>query len=189
MKFSEMPDDYRKFTHDFCQARSTQLIALTKEATDAVIKQVFLVNAGGAVAVLSFMGASPEARELLLAKWALVFFGVGITLVIVLSIIRYHFFAGLALGYNADLRRFFDDEIDEDELLSNDSNRVDNKTRDRLMHGAGYLAVLAFVAGAIVGACSLFVPSKVRATAPTVSQAPLLLEPCIRRGQPLFPPS
>jgi hypothetical protein len=43
---------------------SLQLNALTKEWTDKAISYLMLTNAGGAVAVLSFMGASDTVRKM-----------------------------------------------------------------------------------------------------------------------------
>ena len=59
----ELDDDIRKARERFIEQRDKQLQTITVEAAESAIKYLFTVNAGGAIAVLTYLGAISSAPQ------------------------------------------------------------------------------------------------------------------------------
>jgi uncharacterized membrane protein len=74
---------------DFIDKRDNHLVGVSKDAVESALKYIFLTNAGGAVATLSFLGAVFVKR--LPLKFALGLFVAGLILVGVHAALWIHF--------------------------------------------------------------------------------------------------
>lgn len=92
---------------DFVTQRSEQLHTVMTTAADAAVNFLFLVNSGGAVATLSFLGASPEVRAMLLPKVAFTCFVAGLILVGFLRAFRVHNYQRAFDSWQKDCGSFF----------------------------------------------------------------------------------
>lgn len=116
------------------------------------IKYLFYVNAGGCVAMLTFIGTADTARHLQWPWTVLGIFFVGLFFVGVLNLARYHVLDYLLKGWNTDVSTFYSGDLEYSDLHSRDDVRVE-KTSWILVFA--YLAFLAFVAAGIYGFFSL----------------------------------
>src|SRR5438094_4775277 len=102
MPYSEEEIYIRQFRWGYINARWSQLNALTKEWGDKAVSYLMLTNAGGAVAVLSVMGASDKVREMVGPRIALFCFSLGVICTGILVAKQLHRFEGLYKGYKKD---------------------------------------------------------------------------------------
>lgn len=148
----ETPEQ-RSHRIDYSTQRWKQLHALEKECAETAIKYLLLTNSGGAVTVLSFMGASEKARTSPGAIVALACFVIGVVLVGVFNIIRYYKVASLFREWRRGSENYFDGKVDW-KILTDDDNKRSYKNRS--LHIVGNLSFVAFVIGAILGMINLF---------------------------------
>src|SRR6266404_455694 len=153
MLFSQELAPVRQYRFDFISRRWSQLNALTKEWGDKAVSYLMLTNAGGAVAVLSFMGASDKVREMVGPRISLFCFSLGIICTGILVAKQLHRFEGLYKGYKKDAELYLADRIEWDVLTSNDENRVKTTFVDYFL---GYVPFTLFIIGCVAGAVSLF---------------------------------
>src|SRR6266568_7268127 len=116
MPFSQEPDHVRQYRFNFISARWAQLNQLTKEWTDKAISFLMLTNAGGAVAVLSFMGASEKVRGMLGTQVALCCLALGVICTGFLVAKQFHRFERLLAHYKKDSERYLTDQMEWDTL-------------------------------------------------------------------------
>jgi hypothetical protein len=154
MAFSREPEHVRQFRFNYINARWAQLNALTKDWGDKAVSYMMLTNAGGAVAVLSFMGASYEARENWGPRIALVCFALGVIVTGILVAKQLHRFEGLYKGYKRDSEQYLADQIDDwGTVVSRDEDRTKASFWD---YAWGSFAFILFIGGCVAGTVSLF---------------------------------
>jgi hypothetical protein len=154
VKYTELSPNERAGEIGQINGRWGQLYGLEKEAAEQGIKFLFLTNAGGAVAVLSFIGTSDVVRLLIAPKIALGLFALGVVLNGVLLALRLHQFERLFKQWREDVDTYFKGDLDRDELYKRDNQRANTK-----MYVANYIVAhssfICFIAGGVIGFCSL----------------------------------
>jgi hypothetical protein len=153
MPFSQEPLLVQQQRFGFISTRWSQLNGLVKEWTDKAISFLMLTNAGGAVAVLSFMGASEKVREMLGPRIALCCFASGVICTGVLVAKQFHRIEGLFTHYKKDSELYLTDQMEWDTLTSRDEDRADASFMDYFW---GYVPFVLFVVGCATGVISLF---------------------------------
>jgi hypothetical protein len=118
------------------------LNALTKEWSDKAVSYLMLTNAGGAVAVLSFMGASDKVRRMAGPRFALGCFASGVICMGILVAKQLHRFEGIFKGCIRDSTRYLSDQIEWDTLTSDDAAGVKPSFLDYFL---GYCAFALFI--------------------------------------------
>jgi hypothetical protein len=154
LKLSQTPEPARSGRLKYVDTRWDQLLRLVEETELRALKYLTLTNAGGAVATLSFLGASEAVRKLLLPKISLGFFVFGLFAVGVLAALSAHKMAFLFREWKTTANKYTSDEITWGSLLADDSARVE-KGRCFIITVA-YMAFACFMAGSIVGLWALF---------------------------------
>jgi hypothetical protein len=152
MPFSQEPDHVRQYRFNLISARWAQLNALTKDWSDKAVSYLMLTNAGGAVAVLSFM-ASDKVREMPGPRIALSCFAAGVIVTGILVAKQLHRFEAILKGYVKDSTRYLADQIEWDTLTTDDDSRAKPSVMD---YAWGYVAFILFIGGCVAGAISLF---------------------------------
>jgi hypothetical protein len=147
-KYSELDDKTRKRYCDYINTRWEQLYELQKEWGDKAIKMLFVTNAGGAIAILSYMASSNSAITGTVIFTLCCFF-IGIILVGILIARAVHCMANLYKGWEKDANKFYSDEMSWDELNKLDHERVPSELPDFIL---GYASFATFIIGSIVGA-------------------------------------
>lgn len=130
-----------------------QLYSLEKEYGDRAFKYLLLVNGGGAIATLGFLGASQVARESCGAKTTLILFVIGIIFVGLSTAKQYYYLSGLFKSWKKDVGQFFTDQLSWELLLKQDEDRVADSKLD---HFLPWFSFACFVVGSTVGGISIF---------------------------------
>lgn len=114
--------------------------------TDGV-KYLFVINAGGCIAMLAFLGTSEELRK---QEWTwnvLFVLFTGIVFVGILNFARYHVISFLLERWSLDVIEFYEGKTDFDELSNKDDERVKKTSWILLLAYAAFICFL--VAGAL----------------------------------------
>jgi hypothetical protein len=152
MPFSQEPPHVQQSRFNFISARWAQLNGLTKEWGDKAVRYLMLTNAGGAVAVLSFM-ASDKVREMVGPKIALSCFALGVIVTGILVAKQLHRVERIFKDYRKDSTRYLIDQIEWLALTIDDDNRAQPTFWDYFW---GYAAFALFIGGCVAGGISLF---------------------------------
>ena len=64
-KWSGHPEENKKAFNGWAERRSNQLLRLVEDTELRILRYLMVTNAGGAIALLSFLGTSEHARSLL----------------------------------------------------------------------------------------------------------------------------
>ena len=120
MKFSETETSIRNQQLSHINQRWGQLYELEKESGEKILKYLLLINSGGAIATLSFLGALKFTASILGVKIALLFFVVGILFVGVSGAKQYHHMSKLFQSWKHDVRLYLNDELNFNTLTKND---------------------------------------------------------------------
>lgn len=152
--FTDQPPEVRKIYIDLVNQRWGQLHALEKEWFERAIQYLFLLNSGGAIATLSFLGASkiPFASATGV-KVSLGSFILGIVLVGLSVAKSYYRMAGLFRHYRKNVNLYFKDQISWEYLTDKDEKRSEARWLDHLLP---WLSFGCFIIGCGLGSFSLF---------------------------------
>ena len=123
-----------------------------KAVSDA-IRFNFMVNAGGAVAVLSFMGTSETIRMMKFARLSLASFGVGLILTGLFYFRRFVYVTEIMRAWEVNISKYGQEGYSLDEILGRLDIKVSNII---LLIVLGCLGFGAFVVGVIFGGTAMF---------------------------------
>lgn len=132
--------------------RWEQLYKLEKEWGEKAIKYLFLTNSGGAIATLSFIGASKEFSSYC-AKAALFSYLLGIIFVGISTALTYRHLSTLFEKYKLDAEKFHCDHITWKDLNDEDRKRA---LRSKVDYACPYFSFFCFVFGSSLGVYALF---------------------------------
>ncbi|MDM3871489.1 hypothetical protein QSV34_08985 [Porticoccus sp. W117] len=118
-----------------------------------VVKYLFLVNAGGAVAVLGFIGTGQLHQAVAWAGAALLFFVIGLLCVGALKTVVFHQYKRILEGFDSDQVSYLQGQMTWDQLNENDHSRSGISMAAII---CGYCALLAFFAGTVCGGWALY---------------------------------
>ena len=152
--------DNQKNENDYISSRWSQLYELEKEWGTLAVKYIILLNSGGAVATLGFIGSAGAANVPQQAKWALLFFVFGIVLGGTIIAHANHTIPARFNNWRTGVKKYRASKSDKrfDELLQLDENALDydDEGMDQTL---GHVSFACFIIGCIVGAVGLFNPS------------------------------
>ena len=151
--FTKASPELQKLRVGQINERWGQLHALEKEWSEKAVQYLFLTNAGGAAAMLGFLGASETAFSRAGAKWSLAFFVLGLILVGFVIANTYYRMSGLFKDYKREVEKYFHDQISWEYLDAEDDKRAEDHFFDHLLPWASFAL---FIVGCIVGGFSLF---------------------------------
>jgi len=152
MKYTDenLSDELRELRNNHINNRWRQLHALSKETGDSAIKYLFTTNAGGAVAVLAYLGSiSGNGEPALSAKIALVLFFSGLLFVGFYKVYMVHNHEGLFEHYKALVGEYYENKIGWGALVKSDETKVGNPLTPYIL---GYISFATFIGGCISGA-------------------------------------
>ena len=154
MKFSDTPPEFVTTRDAYIKERWEQLAELQQIWSERVIRYLMLVNAGGAVAVLAFMGAiaSKGDRYPIWASGMLVLFVLGLIAVGVLQIYSQHRHDWLYLQWRNGVTDFHEDKTTWFSMTSDDIKR---SSRPIPFYVLVHLSFAMFLLASAVGAWNL----------------------------------
>jgi len=138
--YSKYPIETQKWFTAQIDQRWGQLHSLEKEWSAKAVQTLFLTNAGGAAATLSFLGAAPEQIvNDAGVKWSLALFVLGLIFVGLVIAKTYYRMSGLLRAYKREASKFFHDQIAWDELCKEDDKRAEDGWLDHLLPWTSFI--------------------------------------------------
>lgn len=134
---------------DYIDKRWRQLAELQKEALDRAYQYLMVTNAGGAIATLSFIGASKISLEQSSVKWTLICFVLGVVFVGLTHLVHYYNIKDIFDQWRTGVNGYFRQEISYNYLIDSDNQKSNPSLINYLFP---YLSFLAFNAGCLFGA-------------------------------------
>jgi len=146
-KFNELQPEQQFFTFSRIDEQSKRASSEALSSIDAGINYLFLTHAGGAVAILSFLGNTETDRPTG-PLIALALFSVGLILVGIIKAFRVHFFGRRSRAWIDGADLYYRNKIDLEEL----NRRYAEASREpRWPYVVGYLSFACLILGAIIG--------------------------------------
>ena len=152
-KHSEADKENRENRNKYINNRWEQLYGLEKDWGEKALRYLLMTNSGGAIATLSFIGASKDFLTITSVKIALVLFIVGIFLIGVSIAKTYHHMNNLFESYTKDVKEYYSNNKTWIELSNEDEERTKNSVWDNV---CPYASFGCFIFGCILGSCALF---------------------------------
>ena len=150
---TSVPNEILKTRNKFISERGEQLHEFYLKHSDETIKYLLYVNAGGAAISIGFMGASESIRSLICLRIALLFFAIGLICVGILRAILLNKIKYLFDNWQKDVKKYWKSQIEYTELIENDDKRSGSARRAFIV---GYISLVSFIIGLILGGVSLF---------------------------------
>jgi uncharacterized integral membrane protein len=148
MKHSEATAEVRAQRADYVKGRWEQLADLQKMWIERVIRYLFIINSGGAVAMLTFMSSHTAIAESPWALSMLLLFVIGVILVGVLQIFNMHFINRLYALWREEVEKFYGDDLNWEVLISADADRSGEPA---IVYVLGYISFGCFITAAVIG--------------------------------------
>ena len=153
MKLSETEDPaVRQQRLNYIEERWKQLNELLKESAGRANSYLLLTNAGGAAAMLAFLGANADIRNLFVARLSLALFAIGIILVGILDAMAYQQISKLFFTWRTNTLQFYKDEKDWGEMNAEDDTLAYHIIPQLIV---AYASFACFIAGALIGIAGL----------------------------------
>jgi len=156
LKFNDpnLTKEQREIRNQNINSRWSQLYSVSKESGDSAISYLFTTNAGGAVAVLAYLGSvSGKDGSFISAKLALISFFIGLLFVGFYKAYMVHDHENLFESYMKSVKDYYDCKICWSELTNSD---IANTGNSKYPYIFGYLSFASLVFGCISGAYGLF---------------------------------
>jgi hypothetical protein len=151
--YSKLPPDFKKSTETRITEQWERLNKLVLHYTDRCIGYLFILNSGGALLIITHIGASGIAVVNAGHKASLKCFIAGIIFSIALNICLMHFSNKIQNDFNEDSGKFYDDKMEYDTLWTQVDERA--KKADPF-YTVGYLALVLWLAGVFFGWRAIF---------------------------------
>ena len=155
-KYEELVADERiEPANKYISTRWEQLHALEKSEGDRIFRYLFLVNAGGAIAVLSFIGTLGLVHLPSSTMTTLFSFGLGLILIGLSHAVRYYHFSSVFKHWQTDTGKFYESEIGWQELLNNDKTNTNSVLR-LIVQILCWISFSCFIYGCIKSGVALY---------------------------------
>lgn len=153
-KYSELEGDERKQNLDYIRGRWNQLYSVSQETNKEAVKYVALVNAGGAVAMLAFLGTLYSASHPLTGSLliSLVFFVIGVALCGFSFGVEYRRVDRLFNNWRESVEEFYGDNTGFTRMVREDVARSEKPNDARLLLWSAWAC---FLAGCVSGFLSM----------------------------------
>ena len=150
--YSKISAELRKARIDYVNQRWSQLYSLEKDAAEEALKMLFLTNAGGAVANLSFIGAIGKNQIHVFAKISLACFILGLIFVGIAKAKQFHHMSRFFKHWKKEVGEYFKDALTWEELDRRDDARA---KEDLLDYAFPYASFGCFLIGCAYGFSAL----------------------------------
>ena len=150
----DLDPDERKARENFIEHREKQLQNITVSAAETGVKYLFTTNAGGAIAILTYLGAiatNPNPAQTL--KISLVLFFFGVILIGIYHVLLVETYGNIFKKFQESTKNYFADKKEWDEYFSEIQAHVKPNNIPRILL---YTSFGCFIFGCVFGALSLF---------------------------------
>ena len=154
--YDEMVADGRgESANEYISKRWGQLHSLEESEGEQILRYLFLVNSGGAIGVLSFIGAIGLANLPSSTTITLFSFGLGVILIGFAHAVRYYHFSSAFNKWQANTSKFYKNEIDWQNLLDEDEEET-KSILQILVQVLCWTSFLCFIVGCINSGVTLY---------------------------------
>jgi len=153
MKYKETTKKLNAECSKYISDRFSQIIQAIDYWADLSVKYLIYVNAGGAIVILGFMGASSSVRDMLGSRLALLSFVFGLVTAGMVLAIGFYRMAHFQRCLKEDINKYMSNDIDWEKLLENDEKRLEPGKWACLF---GWGAFIFFGLGVIIGLINFF---------------------------------
>jgi len=149
----DLNDEVRRARERFIDTREKQLQSLCMEANETAMKFLFTTNAGGAVALLAYLGTRTEvlSNQTLLSS-SIAFFFLGVLCIGVLRAYAVHIYKNIFMKFGKSSKTYFVEERDWDEFIVEIESQINPS---KIPYIFGYAAFVCFLIGALLAAKGL----------------------------------
>lgn len=154
MKFSDTKNpELHKARIEYVNRRWRDLYERQIDVGSRITKYLILVNSGGAVAMLSFMGAMKTLDPIPGARWMLALFLFGIVATGFLMVVSAYRLDRIFRSWRNDTDSYYKNELDWEDVLKQDRDRA---RYFWVTDALGWTAFLCFISGLGIAARGLF---------------------------------
>ena len=153
MKYKKATKTFNAECSKYISDRSSQIIQAIDYWADLSVKYLLYLNAGGAIVILAFMGASSSVRGMVGPKLALLSFVFGLVTVGIIVAVGFYRMAHFLKSLKEDNDKYLSNEIDWEDLVENDAKRLEPSKWGSLFARGAFIF---FNLGVIIGLISLF---------------------------------
>lgn len=149
----DLDPEVRLARERFIEHREKQLQSVATTASENAIKYLFTINAGGAVAVLTYLGAiASNHTEKLPLKYSLAFFFVGLVLVGLYKALLVHIYTNTFKMFQNSLKSYFKQQREWDDFYQEIESHVKQNNMPYIL---GYSSFACFFLGSVFGTLGL----------------------------------
>lgn len=148
MKYSKDTKENREANIGYTNERWRQLYSVQSDWATEGIKYLMLVNSGGAVAMLAFLGSVANARDLVWPKATLASFALGIVLIGFMHVLRHYHISQLFKKWRESVNDYFTDQKGWNQILEEDLKRSSKYDWALLL---AYMSFACFITGITIG--------------------------------------
>ena len=152
MPLSQEKPEVREAHVAYVNTRWKQLHEMTTSASKDAATYLMVTNSGGAVAVLSFMGAMKTVTPIPGAVWMLASFVFGVVLLGFGRAANYYRAYWLFSGWRTDVRKYYIDDIEWSMLIIGDEKRARYFPWIDIV---AWMSFFCFLAGLVIGFVSI----------------------------------
>jgi hypothetical protein len=163
----DVRSEQRRLHREYVEARYSQLSELESSSSDSVYHYLFNINAGAAVAVLTFIGTSAEIAKLCKSHYALGAFVFGVLMCGAFRAFHIHWATKLFETWRRNYDTYERGYMDWDDVMEEDAEL---SPTPKALWILGYASAASFVVGCIF-ALSILTELKKKEAAPTNESA------------------
>ena len=154
----ELEPEVRKAREHFIDQREKQLQSITVSAAESGVKFLFTTNAGGAIAVLTYLGAiASTTNQTQVLKYSLAMFFVGIILVGIYRAYLAETYGKMFKIFQKKTANYFTNEKEWEIYISEIQEDVEILRKSQIARIFVYGSFVCFILGSTIGTFSLFI--------------------------------
>ena len=154
----DLKPEVRKAREHFIEQREKQLQSITVTAVESGVRFLFTTNAGGAIAVLTYLGAiASNANQTQTLKSSLAYFFLGIILVGLYRAFLAETYGKMFKNFQLQTANYFSSEKEWESYISEIKAEVETLRKSQVGRILIYGSFLCFVLGSAIGTFSLFI--------------------------------
>jgi len=147
----ELDPEVREARERFIENRELQLQRITTESGESSLKFLFTANAGGAISVLTYLGAISQQPANIGFKAALALFFMGIILVGIYRFFITETYGALFWEYKENVEKYFKESLEWEDFQKAIEVKKNNIPRIFI-----YSSFVCFILGSIIGVVNLY---------------------------------
>jgi hypothetical protein len=151
IEYAPAQDELWRSRNEYISTRWKGLFELLSWTLNRILNYLFALNTGGLVASLTYIATKPRTN---LTTISIIFFAVGILLILIHATWHYYYALTLFNEYKTDVAQYYENKFDWGNLTARDEDRSERGSWRGFCFGWG--SGIAFVSGLYCGIAALF---------------------------------